>query len=239
LIVDLILKKEYELKNILLAFTSWTSIGNSNWYITAILVMYVIVTISFLVFRKHHFPALVLMTVITVAYVYFNMKIGRSAYCYNTVIVFPLGMWYAYLQPTIDKIVMKNNINYFFTMSVVAIAFIFAYKHRTKSIECYAIWACAFAVLVALLAMKIKINNPILIFFGEHVFSIYILQRLPMIILKSMGMASKPINFFIASLTITIVIALIYDKLIAKLDYALFDKRKLKKAKEAEIKSEA
>lgn len=226
LLADIALKKQYSLKDTLLAFTTWTSIGNSNWYITAVLALYLITMISFLIIRKHNLFALILFTVLTVAFVYFNMKIDRPDYCYNTMIVYPLGMWFAYLKPYFDKLVMKNNITYALALSIITACFAFSYKHCFESIECYALWASAFAILIVLILMKIKINNQILTFFGEHVFSIYILQRLPMMIFNSMGIGSNPFNLFILSFAVTILIALIFDELIKKLDAVVFKSKK-------------
>ena len=45
--INRLLGIEYPLKDTLLAFTTWTAIGNSNWYITAILAIYIIMFVSF------------------------------------------------------------------------------------------------------------------------------------------------------------------------------------------------
>ncbi|MBR3123811.1 MAG: hypothetical protein IKF42_00035, partial [Mogibacterium sp.] len=47
LAVNQILDIHFPLREVLLAFTTWTVIGNSNWYITAVLILYVIMYISF------------------------------------------------------------------------------------------------------------------------------------------------------------------------------------------------
>lgn len=85
-------------KTVLLAFTTWESIGNSNWYITAVLCLYLILIVSFLIFRKHRLPGLITMTVLTVGLAFLLIKVGKPAWYYNTLILFPLGMWYAYLK---------------------------------------------------------------------------------------------------------------------------------------------
>lgn len=227
-ILDMILGKEYPLKQTLLAFTTWTSIGNSNWYITAVLSFYLITIVSFLLIRKHHLPALILFTALTIALVYFNMKVGRDAYFYNTMITFPLGMWFAYFKPFIDKLVMKNNINYTFCLAAVTICFLISFKYRFEGVEFFAIWSSAFAIIIVLLAMKIKVNNPVLVFFGEHVFSIYILQRLPMMVLRHFNINANSFVLFFVSFAITLFIALIFDALMKKLDSVLFDNKRLK-----------
>lgn len=230
LIVDLIIGNTFPLKHTLLAFTTWTGIGNSNWYITAMLGFYLIAILSFLLIRKHHLPALVLFTVLTVALVYFNIRVGRPNYCYNTMITFPLGMWFAYFKPSIDKLVMKNNICYAFCLAAFSLCFMVSFVYRFTGVEFYSIWSSAFAILVVLLAMKVKINNPILTFFGEHVFSIYILQRIPMLLFEHFEVNAKPIILFIASFAITLLMALVFDALMEKVDAVLFDNKKLKKS---------
>ena len=52
LILSFLLGKDYSFVRIALSFTALSSIGNSNWYVFAILVMYSIVYISFKQFKK-------------------------------------------------------------------------------------------------------------------------------------------------------------------------------------------
>lgn len=58
LLMNLALGIKTKTRTTLLAFTTWESIGNSNWYITAVLCLYLIFIVSFLIFRKHHIPGL-------------------------------------------------------------------------------------------------------------------------------------------------------------------------------------
>lgn len=44
--------------------------------------------------------------------------------------------------------------------------------------------AIAFALIVVMLTMKIRIGNSVLQWFGENLFPLYIYQRLPMIALQ-------------------------------------------------------
>lgn len=47
IIVDFFLKKPLTVKQCLLSFTGWESVGNSNWYICIIMLMYLITYIAF------------------------------------------------------------------------------------------------------------------------------------------------------------------------------------------------
>lgn len=64
LVLSFVLGKGYSLSRILLSFTGWSSIGNSNWYVFAILVMYSIVYISFKCFKKQNLSICVLLTLL-------------------------------------------------------------------------------------------------------------------------------------------------------------------------------
>lgn len=51
LIVGMFLDHDYMAQDILLAFTGWTSIGNSNWYIFVILCCYVSTYLTYVIFH--------------------------------------------------------------------------------------------------------------------------------------------------------------------------------------------
>ena len=55
------------LPQFLLSLVCWESIGNSNWFIFAILVLYLITTASFLLVRKNRWGAAAVATLLTVA----------------------------------------------------------------------------------------------------------------------------------------------------------------------------
>lgn len=78
--------------------------------------------------------------------------------------------------------------------------------------------------------MRISLNNAVLRWFGKRVFGVYILQRIPMIVLSHFGAESKPVLFTAACIAITIVLAEIFERLMGKLDIALHLSKKPKKA---------
>ncbi len=228
-VLNLVLGIKYDLKRILLAYTGWTSIGNSNWYIFAVLVLYVITFISFMVFRKNHYFAAVAVTVLSAAYVYILMVYDIDSWYYDTVIMFAMGMWYSLLREKIERVVMKNDLIYLIVGgSAVALYYLFFLK-RKGGIEWYTAWAIMFMALVVLFTMKMKIGNRILDWFGSHIFSVYILQRIPMIILKHFGLnESHKYAFIVVSFFATIVLAAVFDTVIARLDNMIYKPKKIK-----------
>lgn len=222
LLMNLALGIKTKTRTTLLAFTTWESIGNSNWYITAVLCLYLILIVSFLIFRKHHIPGLIAMTVLTCGLAFALIKVGKPAWYYNTLILFPLGMWYAYLKKYIDKFVMKNNYIYMLCITVAVAAFVVGHKYRSAGLPVYWAWASAFMLIVVLASMKIKIGNPALSMLGKHVFSVYILQRIPMTIFKRLGLINNNLNYFILCFAATLLMAIVFDALMKKLDAKVF-----------------
>ena len=162
LITDVIIGKEYQLKTILLAFTGWSSIGNSNWYIFAVLFLYLFVFISYKICKKNMFFGLVLTSAMILIWVFVMMRMKRPSYTYNTLVCYPLGMLYALFKPQIEKIVMKNDIIYSTVLAAAFISMLLMYKHRNGGFIEHSIWSIIFIVLVLLVTMKVRLSNGFL-----------------------------------------------------------------------------
>ncbi len=83
----------------MLALTTWTDIDNSNWYITAMLMIYFCMYLSFKIcykvfFSKKNEAAATLTIILTIACIYLQMKLDRPSYCYNTMILAPLESFF-------------------------------------------------------------------------------------------------------------------------------------------------
>lgn len=218
LIVGRILGKTYDVKTILLSLIGWKSVGNSNWYIFAILGLYVIYFIAYFGLRwfdnlAARYVGTVLLTLGAIGFVFFQMKMGRPGYAYNTIILLPLGCWYSLLKKPIEKIVMHNDYIYALVAMLIFVIYYTSFGFRWKhGIEGYSIWAIAFTLTVVLITMKVSFCNPVLSWFGNHVFSVYILQRIPMMVLSAKGLAaSNKYVFLIMSLISTCFLAMIFD----------------------------
>ncbi len=225
-VVNLFIKREYLLKDFLLALTTWGTIGNSNWYITAVLCLYILMIVSFLIFRKKKFFALCTMTVLSALLVYLFIKLERPSYYYNTIVLLPLGMWYAYFKETIDKVVMKNGITYALVLCALVGMHAFSLKYRALGLPVYTVWAVSFMLILILVSMKLKIGNPILEFLGRHVFSIYILQRIPMSVFRYLGLNDNNLIYFCLCFIVTVLMSVVFDNVMAKLDSVLFKPKK-------------
>ena len=234
LILDLIFKETFSIKRILLSFVAWDNINNSNWYILAILLLYIVTFLSFIPIRLSKKRSMqiicaVFFTILTAVLAYILFKANKESWYYNTLFIYPLGIWYSILKPYIDKIVMKNIFIYCFILIIGLAAVIFTHLHKDSqpylvnnlgyslSIP-YTIWSLAFTLFVVLLSMKIKIKSFTYSWLGAHIFSVYMLQRVPMLILKKVGLCDyNKYLFIVISFAATIPLAIVFDKLINKM----------------------
>ena len=77
----------------------------------------------------------------------------------------------------------------------------------------YIIHALVFTLLINHLSMIVHIDNPVLKWLGSHIFSIYILQRIPMIIGDHLEFIDEHmIVYFIFSLVMTGIMAEVFDR---------------------------
>ena len=240
LVTNIIIGNPYSPKEIFLAFVGWTSIGNSNWYIFVILIMYILVFVSFLCTGGNKYAAVTVMCVLSVLFIMLNEKVNRPFYCYNTAFLFPLGMLFSLLKAPYERLMRKNDAVWFFMTGLTAISFAALSFVRVKEIVLYTLWAFLFMMIILAVSMKIKVGNGILNWFGSHVFSVYILQRLPMMVLQKLGVDEHRYAFIIISFIVTVVLAVLFDFAVEKLDRLIYSKKsKTRRKKQVKASSVA
>lgn len=217
LIMHLILGTDLSKKRILLAFTSWGAIGNSNWYIFAILVCYVLTFISFAIFRdKGKFiPGAVCLLVLLSVYVaVFHIKELQATRYYNTVLCYAIGVFFSLFKEKFDKLFGGNNTLWAVTLFASIIITQVTYSTKAR-FAVYEISMFSFTLAVVLFTMHISLNNKVLNWFGEHLFSVYMLQRIPMIVFQKLGLGEYNIYlYFVVCLIVTVILAYVFDKLV-------------------------
>ncbi len=232
LIVNLIFKREFTIPQLLLSFTGWDAIGNSNWYIFMILVTYLLTFAAFKICKdKNNWQvAAFVTTFLTAAFVgvFFLTEI-KDRYWYDTVILFPIGMLWSLYRDKFENIINKNIFVWLVSLGVVCAVELVAMKFD-KYFAVHEIGMIMFAFAVLIFSMRISLNNLILRWCGKHLFGLYILQRIPFIVFKELGLADFNIYlYFFASLVLTIPMAWLFEKYVGKL-WNYLNKPKNKKA---------
>lgn len=203
-----------------------SDLGNSSWFIMTILLLYLATFIGFIfIGREHMLAGTVVTTALTVLVVIWLMKLkGDSYWWYDTALCYPLGMWYAMAKPKLDQALMHDFGKWFSASAITLIVFYilkFSLPNLTRSRHLFFFTALAFAMLIALISMRISVDNAVLRWFGKHIMGIYILQRIPMIYFQSIGLNQYPKVYLLCCFAATLLIAWGFDAATDKLDILL------------------
>lgn len=223
--VGLLVGKSYGVKRLLLSFVGVSGVGNSNWFVFDILLLYALTFFVFIFAKEKLFAGTAVLTVLCVASVGVLYYFKRGSYWwYDTLLCYPLGMWYYIFKEKTDAFLFKSTKNRIAALSVNLILFsclavLLEICGKTRKI--FIPEALVFALLVVLFTVNFSVNNRVLRFFGKHVFSVYILQRIPMIIMKRAGLSSQPLLFTLFCFVLTVGLAVGYDCLLEKTDVLL------------------
>ena len=199
----------YSIGHVILAFTGWTSIGNSNWFMFDTFALYLLVFFSFIksLPGKSNLILFSVASCTLTAILFFT----KESYWWNTLLAFPLGMWFAQYKKEIDVFLQKPKNHLIVSIPVVSLFLILFRIYLRFDLDIgYILLSLLFASSVILLTMKIRIGNKILYFLGSHVFSIYILQRIPMILLQDK--IDNRYLYLSTCFIITIVVSVLFDR---------------------------
>ena len=221
--LNLLTNTQYSIKTIMLAFTGWESIGNSNWFIFAIFNMYFATLISFKIFKNDNKSALLLNAIFSFVYIVFVMKFKGFDWWYNIILCYNLGMFISYYK---EKILssLKNNKHYILSLTLLILIFVLSYLSYSNYFI-YEIVSMSFVLIIFLITLKIKIGNKILLWLGKNTFNIYILQRLAYIFYDYIGLKEYNVYLYFATSIITIfILSIMFDILIKKINKIILRK---------------
>lgn len=210
ILVDLILKKPLTIKQCLLSLTGWESVGNSNWYIFIILLMYLITFLAFYKNKSDDFRKPILFSIVLTLVFCLGLSYLKAEYWYNTMFCYTAGLVFSVYRDKIE-VSVKEHYWIVLTISLVILLIIDRIPYSAKGLV-YNAFAVVFCSVVVLCTMKFKINNQMLLWCGRNLFPLYIYQRVPMIILSSFNdgafAAGYPFLFTGSCLLITVLMTL-------------------------------
>lgn len=203
--------KMYPLTRYLQAFVAWEHIENSNWYIFVILLLYGITYLTFRVFSEHK-KALGASWLLVCLWIFcMDFWQIKGIWWYDTALCYVLGMTYSVYRPQIEKLLTRSRILYWLLIAALLAAVLLM-----RPLEYHAMGSSVrtllFAFLVAAATMRIKVKSRILHWCGTHLFSLYILQRIPMLVFCHLGLAEKSIPLFgICCIVCTALLAIPFE----------------------------
>ena len=209
-VVEMLVGRVLPIKRLALSLVAWDSVGNSNWYIFAIFFLYLFTFISWKLFKNNNAIFLLMMVILVSGYVLIMMQFKQDCW-YNTVFAYVFGMFWAMYKERIDKVLGNNAV--YIVLFIAAVAICFVTRMHLVNVVIYEVMSLAFAFLVVLFTMKVKVGNSILAYLGENLFPFYILQRLPMFVLKAKtDVTHNNTVFLMYSMIGTIVLVWVYRR---------------------------
>lgn len=203
LVFSLLLKICYSPTHIILSFIGWESIGNSNWYIFAILCCYLTSYVSLKICSSRITAIILTFFLITIYYAL--MVVYKYPWWHNTIFCYPFGMLYSQYQEKINSFFYKN---YLMSSIIALVVFVVFFRFSSNAVFCN-IGVIAFSFSCILLSMKVQFNGKALIWFGTHLFTLYIYQRLPMYIIDHAYpelITNTPLLFVLICMSVTLLI---------------------------------
>lgn len=224
ILIGLLFKHHYPLRNYITCWIGWDSIGNSNWFIFATLVLYggVYFYYIYTLIKKTNDlkPLIIIVTIISLLYIVGMRVLGRGGFWYDTILCFSVGMIYSMYKSKIELAVFQKG--YFLSLFYILILFLLTYFHNRG--WSYIICTCLFCLLVVMITMKIWNQNPYLEWLGKYLFEIYILQRIPMLILNQVDSHYKllPLVYTTIVILLTLLLSMLYARIVSRVDSVLF-----------------
>lgn len=227
MILNLLLGREYPLHVNLLALTGWTDIGNSNWFMFDIMVLYLLTYLSLIAadrlgLQLTHVVAAVY--VLTLLLMFILMWVGKWPYWYDTILAYPTGMLYSVYKTQIERRLRGRNwvIAFVGTGSAFGLCYALGHnRHHPEAVQTlfHILSTSLFGLAIVITTMKLRIHNRALNWLGINAFAIYILQRLAMITCTHFGLNDKPLLFSAVVIPATLLIAAIYTAAFNRLKF--------------------
>lgn len=216
LFMNTVLGIGYSAKTYLGALTGADSVGNSNWYIFSILCMYLASYISGKIVKPNLIPYI--QFVFTLAFfLMLKYVFGFPSRFYSTIFCYSLGMLYSMHKEKLNNLYRKGRLQMFVClMAVFLISIIMGIRRTDFS---YNIHSCLFCVCIVLIMLNLRIESKALLWIGKHCFSLYILQRIPMIILSTCTSINHiPVLFTLVSFILLFILLYPFEKIINFVD---------------------
>ena len=213
LVANLLLGLNPPIEKVLLSFVCWQEIGNSNWYIFSIIVLY-IVTYLFYRFLYYRYPKINgIHFFFTIAALTIILSFIRPDWWYNTLFAYGAGVLFSEKKAVFDSFCKKNFLLVLLGLLIMSVLLYFTpYDYRSVK---YNTLSVMFALLLVTLMTHVTIDNGVLRWCGEKLFPLYIYQRIPMLIIENLSggqdfIRTFPVLYIIICLLVSVLIASLY-----------------------------
>ena len=212
LLLDFIIDRPVSLSEFAMSLAAWESIGNSNWFIFAILCAYIFAFAGLSLFKCKLMPSLFFITALSLVYIVVVYRF-KSGYWIDTILAFPLGCALSLFKDKFNAIVGRKFVA--LGGGMLSILVLLFAKNGTipSSFVNSQITLVAFSSFIVFFSLLLRLNSRVLTWFGAYVFELYILQRIPMNFLAHVGFNEENIYlFFVISFVSTLLLSVLFSK---------------------------
>lgn len=197
LLSNIAFKKHFGFEEVICSFFGVFLVNNEMWFAVEIMILYVVFRIVFAKIKKP-LPGIIIMTAVVLVMMTIGLFSGHSTtgvmsywfkgeWWYNTILMFPVGMLYAYKEERVNKVIRKAFVSLIVASSILFV--LMDYIHRIlieNSIywtELYGspndildkltglcqetLFELIFLVLVVTIMSRVRIGNPVIKFLGK------------------------------------------------------------------------
>ena len=236
-LLDLILGIPFTTGQFFLSLVAWLNLGNSNWYIFVILCLYLITWVAWMIADKisglrHRDETNAsdyrdtwgwILTLILSAGLILVLRQTTPEYYYNTISAYLFGLFFSQNKDCIlracgfdksGKLVSLRAKTAYVIMTVLMIGTVIClrllYPHGWSQIV-FLLMTVFFCMAVVLLSYLVPFPDCVFRWFGEHLFEVYILMRMPMMALQRVpGWEQGGVWYALSCLAITVILAWIF-----------------------------
>ncbi len=197
LMLSFALKIKYPISSYLLSFVGFSNIGNPQWYVVVIILLYLISYISFrIVGFNHKRSYIVLLHLILCLFLYFCLKrLDLESYWWNTIPAYFFGVAFSLYKRRIVYLFNKGKliplIVFVFSLLSFLVFNYFIPKYLVSNQLIYSLAILFFVSSLVSLSYIVQIKNRFLIFLGKNCFWIYMTQEIFMMIFQRMTFISS------------------------------------------------
>lgn len=238
-ILNLILGIEHDPVKYITCWIGWDDIGNSNWFVFDIIILYLLTYIALLISNTRNWNLKVVTIIVYVLTfcVAIALNISSKGSCwYDTIMAYPTGMLYSIYKKPIETFIKRIKwitallssifilfcCKYFFLAHKLVSGAIAESIYNAAYFTVTVFTSSVFAVIVLLLTMRLKLDNKILQWLGVNAFAIYLLQRISMIIATHFGLNENLLIYLCVVIPGTLLIAAVYTAVTNRINRKLF-----------------
>lgn len=195
------------------AFFAWESLGNSNWYVFAIMYLYLVTYLSFRFLKENRYGiGIGLIFLFGIIYILF-MKQHKGGWWYDTILCYGAGMLFSLHISRFRRFFTRSGEidrrRYNIAVLGLFVAFGITYFFRRGAVWRFELLSILFALLIVMITMKFRATSPIYSYIGKNLFVFYIYQRIPMIFFKDILGTRNIYLYFVVCIAFTIAICMV------------------------------